>query len=1029
MFLKGFLALLIVLVLNYSRKLQCDGNAMLPQEEKDALLQIGKTLGKKWNPNADPCKQEWSTTPLDTDTKSGDANNVTCDCTYNNNSVCHVTIIYLKAQNLSGTLPPDLVRLPNLEMLDLSRNYLNGSLPPQWNFTQLKVISLFANRLSGGIPKEWGQMLNLTYLSLENNQLNGSVPPELGNLLKLGNLTLSSNRFSGKLPTTFSRLTNMKDFRISDNSFDGTLPVFIQKWSHLDKLVMQASGLKGPIPDTFFSGLENLTTLTISDINGTESKFPMLKTMKRIRTLDLRNCDISDRLHEYLFQRDNLKTLDLSFNKLKGELPMNKSSKNLKYLYLSGNFLSGSLPNWTSSISTVDLSYNNFTETGSPQSSCSIQMNTFQSSFVGKNPQKESLSCFKCKKYSSSLYINCGGEEVKVGKVTYQSDNFEVSAATFSPHESWGLSNTGNFMDDGNEQDKYIASSYKGVLPMNTSDAELYNTARLSPLSLTYSFCLINGSYNVMLHFAEIIFKNDTTYASLGRRIFDIYIQGQLRLKDFNIKDLAGGFGIPVVTKPFQVNVTQNILDIRLYWNGKGTTGIPFRGNYGPLISAISVDPNFKVKNGLSSAVIAGIVVSVACLILFCVAILGWKVYVGVQKKIDRDLRGLDLQTGSFTLRQIIAATNNFDSANKIGEGGFGPVYKGLLTDGTVIAVKQLSSRSKQGNREFVNEIGMISGLQHPNLVKLYGCCIERNHLLLIYEYMENNSLARALFGAEDCQLRLDWPTRQKICVGIARGLAFLHEESPLKIVHRDIKGTNILLDKDLNPKISDFGLAKLDEEENTHISTRVAGTIGYMAPEYALWGYLTDKADVYSFGVVALEIVSGRSNMNYRPTEKVVCLLDWAFVLQQKGSVMELVDPKLGSDFNKEEVERMIQISLLCANASPTLRPTMSIVMSMLEGQTAVQTIPSDPSILDKDTRFQVIRDQQQRMHMRDLADNQTSTTSSDGVWIGSSSTSAQDLYQINPFSETHTQDLYQINPFSETHTNDDSVSLVRNS
>ncbi|KAK2987107.1 hypothetical protein RJ640_011818 [Escallonia rubra] len=141
--------------------------------------------------------------------------------------------------------------------------------------------------------------------------------------------------------------------------------------------------------------------------------------------------------------------------------------------------------------------------------------------------------------------------------------------------------------------------------------------------------------------------------------------------------------------------------------------------------------------------------------------------------------------------------------------------------DSTIIAVKQLSSKSKQGNCEFINEIGMISALQHLHLVKLYGCCTEENQLLLVYEYMENNSLARALFGPEECQLNLDWPMRPKICVGIARGLAYLHEESRLKIVHRDIKATNALLDKNLNPKISDFGLAKLDEEENTHVSTR----------------------------------------------------------------------------------------------------------------------------------------------------------------------------------------------------------------
>nr|XP_010910727.3 probable LRR receptor-like serine/threonine-protein kinase At1g53440 [Elaeis guineensis] len=254
------------------------------------------------------------------------------------------------------------------------------------------------------------------------------------------------------------------------------------------------------------------------------------------------------------------------------------------------------------------------------------------------------------------------------------------------------------------------------------------------------------------------------------------------------------------------------------------------------------------------------------------------------------ELRDLKLQTGYFSLKQIKAATNNFDRANKIGEGGFGPVYKGVVPDGSVIAVKQLSSKSKQGNREFLNEIAVISAVQHPNLVKLYGCCIEGNQLLLIYEYMENNSLARALFGPEEYQLKLNWKTRRKICLEVARGLTYLHEESRLKIVHRDIKATNILLDKDLNAKISDFGLARLDEEENTHISTRIAGTLGYMAPEYATRGYLTDKADVYSFGVVILEIVSGMSNTSFRPREDFVFLLDWVSVIGSHIFVQELL-------------------------------------------------------------------------------------------------------------------------------------------
>ncbi|RVW59344.1 putative leucine-rich repeat receptor-like serine/threonine-protein kinase [Vitis vinifera] len=395
------------------------------------------------------------------------------------------------------------------------------------------------------------------------------------------------------------------------------------------------------------------------------------------------------------------------------------------------------------------------------------------------------------------MHINCGGKEVIVdGNTTYEDDTDSGGPSKFyQSRTNWAFSSTGHFMDDDHPTDSFIGTN---VSRLTMENSGLYTTARLSALSLTYyGFCLENGNYTVKLHFAEITFTDDKTYSSLGRRLFDVYVQDELVLKDFNIEDEAGGVSKEIL-KYFTAVVTNNTLEIRFYWAGKGTTGIPVRGVYGPLISAISVDPG----------------------------ILWWRGCLRRKDTLEQELKGLDLQTGLFTLRQIKAATNNFDAANKIGEGGFGSVYKGVLSDGTIIAVKQLSSKSKQGNREFVNEIGMISALQHPHLVKLYGCCIEGNQLLLIYEYMENNSLARALFGPEECQLQLDWPTRHRICVGIARGLAYLHEESRLKIVHRDIKATNVLLDKDLNPKISDFGLAKLDEEDNTHISTRIAGTL-----------------------------------------------------------------------------------------------------------------------------------------------------------------------------------------------------------
>ncbi|KAK9268330.1 hypothetical protein L1049_000078 [Liquidambar formosana] len=396
------------------------------------------------------------------------------------------------------------------------------------------------------------------------------------------------------------------------------------------------------------------------------------------------------------------------------------------------------------------------------------------------------------------------------------------SARFFKSKTNWAFSSTGDFMDDGSNTDSFIWTSTSALAMKNS---ELYMDACLSPLSLTYyGFCLRNGNYEVKLHFAETVFTDDKTYSSLGRRIFDVYIQGKLVRKDFNIEDEAGGVGREIIKK-FPAMVNSGTLEIRFYWAGKGTTAIPEWGVYGPLISAISVNlekgSSTKKGSSISTGAVVGIVVAMELIFIFLL----YKGRLLQKYGMEQDLKGLDLQTGSFTLRQIKAATNNFDAANKIGEGGFGLVYKGLLSDGTRIAVKQLSSKSQQGNREFVNEIGMISALQHPHLVKLYGCCVEGDQLLLVYEYMENNNLARALFGLEECQIKLNWPTRHKICVGIARGLAFLHEESRLKIVHRDIKATNVLLDENLNPKISDFGLAKLNEEDNTHISTRIAGT------------------------------------------------------------------------------------------------------------------------------------------------------------------------------------------------------------
>ncbi|XP_031250841.1 cold-responsive protein kinase 1-like isoform X2 [Pistacia vera] len=294
---------------------------------------------------------------------------------------------------------------------------------------------------------------------------------------------------------------------------------------------------------------------------------------------------------------------------------------------------------------------------------------------------------------------------------------------------------------------------------------------------------------------------------------------------------------------------------------------------------------------------------------------------------VDGQLRG---NVNYFSYKELRKATEDFHLSNKIGRGGFGTVYKGVLKNGKQIAVKTLSAESKQGVQEFRTEVNTLSDVKHPNLVELLGCCIQGTKRILVYEYVENSSLDRVLLGSTKRNLKLDWKKRSAICVGIAKGLAFLHEELVPHIVHRDIKASNILLDEELNPKIGDFGLAKLFPDNITHITTRIAGTTGYLAPEYVLGGQLTMKADVYSFGVLVLEIISGRSSGKPNWGDMSKLLLEWAWQLHEEGRLLELVDSEM-EEFPPEDVIRYMKVAFFCTQAAASRRPLMSQVVEML--------------------------------------------------------------------------------------------------
>ncbi|KAG6636526.1 hypothetical protein CIPAW_11G117100 [Carya illinoinensis] len=291
----------------------------------------------------------------------------------------------------------------------------------------------------------------------------------------------------------------------------------------------------------------------------------------------------------------------------------------------------------------------------------------------------------------------------------------------------------------------------------------------------------------------------------------------------------------------------------------------------------------------------------------------------------------------------IANATNNFSSNNKLGEGGFGPVYKGTLPEGQVIAVKRLSMNSGQGHKEFINEVKLIAKLQHRNLVKLLGCCTEENEKILIYEYMPNKNLESFIFDQTKSKL-LDWRKRIDIIGGIAKGLLYLHEDSRLRVIHRDLKASNILLDMNMNPKISDFGLARSFRGDQIMSKThRIVGTYGYMSPEYAVHGQYSVKSDVFSFGVLVLEILSGKKNRGFCHPDHHLNLLGHAWRLWIVDRAMELIDESVGDAHTRSEVLRLIQVGLLCVQQRPEDRPNMSSVVLMLSSEILLP-IPRQP-------------------------------------------------------------------------------------
>ncbi|KAL9818314.1 putative receptor-like serine/threonine-protein kinase SD1-8 RLK-Pelle-DLSV family [Arabidopsis thaliana] len=343
------------------------------------------------------------------------------------------------------------------------------------------------------------------------------------------------------------------------------------------------------------------------------------------------------------------------------------------------------------------------------------------------------------------------------------------------------------------------------------------------------------------------------------------------------------------------------------------------------------------------------------------------EVVISSRRHISRENNTDDLELPLMEFEEVAMATNNFSNANKLGQGGFGIVYKGKLLDGQEMAVKRLSKTSVQGTDEFKNEVKLIARLQHINLVRLLACCVDAGEKMLIYEYLENLSLDSHLFDKSRSS-KLNWQMRFDIINGIARGLLYLHQDSRFRIIHRDLKASNILLDKYMTPKISDFGMARIFGRDETEANTRkVVGTYGYMSPEYAMDGIFSMKSDVFSFGVLLLEIISSKRNKGFYNSDRDLNLLGCVWRNWKEGKGLEIIDPIItdsSSTFRQHEILRCIQIGLLCVQERAEDRPTMSLVILMLGSESTTIPQPKAPgyclerSLLDTDSSSSKQRD-----------------------------------------------------------------------